>query len=117
MSDQVYQRENFGDGQVIFKLGDAANSAYLIQAGAVNIVVQDGDQEVVVKTLAAGEIFGEMALVDGQPRSAAAVAKGGTTCVLISNSDFAKRVAKADPFVRAMLKLLSGRLRHATHRS
>jgi len=37
--------------------------------------------------------------------------------VLISKSDFAKRLAKADPFVRAMLKVLSGRLRHATHRS
>jgi len=47
-----------------------------LQAGAVNIVVQDGDQEVVVNTLAAREIFGEMTLVDGQPRSAAAVAKG-----------------------------------------
>ena len=117
MPDQVYQRENFADGQVIFKTEIRRTAPTLIQAGAVNIVVKNGDQEVVVNTLAKGEIFGEMALVDDQLRSAAAVAKGGTTCVLISKPEFAKRLAKADPFVRAMLKLLSARLRQTTHHS
>lgn len=65
----------------------------------------------VVDTLVAGELLGEMALVDSQPRSATAVAKVVTTCIVITPTDFQHRLEKSDPFVRAMLKVLTRRLR------
>ena len=110
----ILNRQHYHKGDRIFRTGDGATSAYLIQAGSVDIIIGQGDNEMVVGTLVAGEIFGEMALLDDAPRSAAAVARESTTCVLITRTDFQKRVDKADPFIRAMLLLLTKRLRDTT---
>ena len=58
----------YAAGQTIFSEGDAAEVMYAVQEGEVEIVAGD----TVLNTLGADEIFGEMALVDKSPRSAAA---------------------------------------------
>ena len=65
-------------------------------------------------SLEAGQLVGEMALIDNQARSAAARAQTATTCVLVSKEEFKKRIEKADPLTRAILKMLVDRLRKAT---
>lgn len=112
MAGQIHNRQTFEEGRTIFSAGDAPHCAYLIQSGAVNIVVSDGESRTVVDTLAPGEVFGEMALVDDHPRAATAVAKSLATCVLISKTDFNQRVDQADSFTRSMLMLLTKRLRN-----
>lgn len=110
----ILHRQHYHKGDFIFRTGDGANAAFLIQAGSINIIVSQGATEQVISTLVAGEIFGEMALLDDAPRSATAIAKESTTCVLITRSDFQKRVDKSDPFIRALLMLFSKRLRATT---
>ena len=112
MAAQIYNRQTFEQGRTIFSAGDAPHCAYLIQTGAVNIVISDGEYRTVVDTLKPGEVFGEMALVDNHPRAATAVAKSLATCVLISKTDFDQRIDRADPFTRSMLMLLTKRLRN-----
>ncbi len=112
---RILHRQHYHKGDCIFRAGDGANAAFLIQAGSIDIIVHQGEAEQVVSTLVAGEIFGEMALLDDAPRSAAAIAKESTTCVLITRSDFQKRVDKSDPFIRALLMLFSKRLRASTN--
>ena len=53
----------------------------------------------------------EMALVDDEPRSATAIAKDPTTCVIVVRQEFGERLENSDPLTRAMLKLLVKRLR------
>lgn len=110
----ILNRQHYHKGDRIFRTGDGATSAFLIQAGSVDITIGQGDDETVVSTLGPGEIFGEMALLDEAPRSAAAVARESTTCVLITRTDFQKRVDKSDAFIRALLSLLTKRLRDTT---
>jgi len=110
----ILHRQHYQKGDCIFRTGDGANAAFLIQAGSIDIIIGQGDTKQVVSTLVAGEIFGEMALLEDAPRSAAAIAKESTTCVLITRSDFQKRVDKSDPFIRALLMLFSKRLRATT---
>ena len=105
---------SFDAGEVIFKKGDAPECAFLIQIGSVEIVLESAGRRTVVDTLEPGEFFGEMALVDKEPRSASAVAKGQTTCVKVLRPDFEERLENSDPLTRAMLKLLVKRLRKTT---
>lgn len=88
---EILRRESFATAQVIFKAGDAPRFAYLIQSGAVAISVQRDGKDVALGTLAAGELFGEMALIDAKPRSATATAAEPTTCVVMTALEFNKR--------------------------
>ena len=114
MAKMILARQTFKTGEYLFQTGDAPVSAYLIQSGTVDVVVNKDGEDVVVGTLEAGQLVGEMALIDNQPRSAAARAQGPTTCVLVSKEEFQKRIDKADPLTRAILKMLVDRLRKAT---
>ena len=111
---EILERQVFGPGDVIFRIGEPPRVAYLIQSGSVNIVVPADDKDKVVGTLQAGDMFGEMALVDSQPRSATAVAVTALTCIVITPIDFQRRLEKSDAFVRAMVRLLTKRLRKMT---
>ena len=114
LAKDVLERQSFSTGEIIFNKGEPPRAAYLIQAGSVNVVVGEGEDATVVGTLKAGDLLGEMALVDAQPRSATAEAKQPTVVVVITAIEFAKRLEKSDPFVRSMVRVLTQRLRNMT---
>lgn len=113
MSGEVLVRESFAVGQVIFNAGEPPRFAYIIQSGSVEISTLRDGKDVVLGVLGPGDLFGEMALVDALPRSATATAREATTCVVMRASEFQKRVESSDPIVRALLKMLTARLRKA----
>ena len=83
--------EHFAAGQVIFREGDPAGRMYVVAEGEIKILV--GSQ--VVEIAGPGSIFGEMALIDGSPRSATVIAK--TDCELAAideNRSEERRVGK-----------------------
>jgi CRP/FNR family cyclic AMP-dependent transcriptional regulator len=104
---ETLDRNTFDAGDVIFDKGESPACAFLIQSGSVDIVLNNGTQE-------PGEFFGEMALVDNEPRSASAIARSPTVCVRVLRHDFEERLEASDPLTRAMLKLLVKRLRKTT---
>jgi len=108
---QVVNRKMFPAGQQIFKSGDPAHQAYLIQIGEVEISRDSPSGKQVLAKLGQNAIFGEMALIDGKPRSASATALVDTTLIIINKGRFENLMETADPFLRGLLKVLAGRLR------
>ena len=74
--------EHFQQGQVIFREGDKSQEAYFILSGQVEITLNTSHGVQSLAKLGAGEIFGEMAVLNDAPRSATATAK--TDCVVVS---------------------------------
>jgi ABC-type multidrug transport system ATPase subunit/CRP-like cAMP-binding protein/ABC-type multidrug transport system permease subunit len=72
---QVELRE-FAAGETIIRQGDRGASMYIVIDGAVDIVRWQGGREKTIRRLGPGDLFGEMALVTGDPRSASVVAAG-----------------------------------------
>ena len=88
---QALEDRNYADGQSILTEGDPGDSMYFIVHGCVRIEKQTGAGAGAHKTLAlleAGDYFGEMALLDQKPRSAAAVALGATRILRLSKAAF-----------------------------
>ena len=114
MGKEVLERQVLGTGGVLFSAGEPPRFAYLIQPGAVDIVLQKAGVDQVVGAVKAGELIGETALVDSQPRSATAVAREPTPCIVITPTDFKCGLRRSYSFVRAMVKILTQRLRKTT---
>ena len=105
----------FRRGEVIFHEGDPGDALFIIVAGEVKIALpsEEGD-EAILATLGPGDVFGELALLDGAPRSATASALVGTEVVMLPRDRFRELVA-TEPAVRdTLLAALAGELRRLT---
>ena len=105
--------ESYAAGQVIFQEGDRGECMYCVKAGLVEVVA--GGR--VLETLEAGHVFGEMALVDDQPRSAMVRAKTDCQVVPIDEKHFFFLVQQTPKFALQLMKVLTERLRRTTHRN
>ena len=93
----------------IFNDGDVGDSMYFIVKGDIKIL--KGDLELV--TLKKGDYFGEMALLDGESRSADAIASTDSILLRLDANDFDKIMYSNDKIVKGILSMLSQRLRKA----
>lgn len=102
----------YRDSQLIFQRGDAGNSMMLVLRGQVkiNIISEDG-KELVFSIIPPGECFGEIALLDGQPRSADAIAMGECGLFVLARSDFIAFLERYPPVAIRLLAVLCGRVR------
>jgi hypothetical protein len=102
--------ENFRtykQGDVIFREGELGSEMYIVRKG--NVELRVGER--VLDTLEEDELFGEMALVDGQPRSATAVAATECELVPIDQRRFLFLVQQTPLFALQLMSLLAFRLR------
>jgi class 3 adenylate cyclase/CRP-like cAMP-binding protein len=105
----------FHQGEAIFRQGDPGTTIYMVAQGAVRIVESGGDgAEVPLEGVAPGEVFGEVGLLDGGPRTADAVADGSTVAFEFGREAFL-RLLQAEPTVAGrMLSVLNDRLARAS---
>ena len=110
----LLQKQTLRKGDVLFRNGEEGHSLYMITAGKIKIVRQsrDGD-EMILAVLSTGDFCGEMALLDGLPRSADAIAVEETHLYGLNRKDFLSYVMNNETAVRAILSALSKRLRKA----
>lgn len=110
--NRILKRKSFGKGETMFRAGDPGNFAYFIETGDVDIVLPDGSGgELLIARLGPGEVLGEMALIDGQPRCASAVAADKVVVALITTTDLQKLMDQSAPGLVGILKTLIARLR------
>lgn len=108
---KIVDRKVYYAGQTVFKMGEIGDRAYLVQEGLIEIVRNSPEGEKVLGTIGPGGIFGEMALIDAQPRMATARAQEQTTVIIIGQQQFTDKLARADPFIKALLNIFVRNIR------
>ena len=111
---ELTRERTYPKGSVILFQGDPGDSLYVLRQGRSKVVLigEDG-REVILGVLEPGAHFGELALIDDQPRSAHVIAMEDSQLLILRREDFRRRV-EANPSVAwALLTELSRRLRRA----
>jgi CRP/FNR family cyclic AMP-dependent transcriptional regulator len=109
------KRRYFAADQSVFYQGDPGSAVYIIVSGRVRIYVHGEEgQEVSVVIYGPGDLFGEMALLDRQPRSATAVAMEDTVLLALSDDDFYRHLRQSHQLALNLMLTLSTRLRDTT---
>src|SRR5579863_6790783 len=107
------KRRTFRSGEVIFHRDDPGQVLYVIKEGKVKICLISPDgQEISLAVLGKGDCFGELALLDGLPRSADAIALEKVECYTLQRSDFHNAIMKNPKIAIQVLEALTKRLRN-----
>jgi CRP-like cAMP-binding protein len=104
-------------GTPIFFQGDAAEAAYLVCSGWITILLTSADgRELVINEMRAGDCFGELALLTGQPRSTGAVARLESLLLVLPRSAFLAIVDSEPRLARRLLDTTAQRLSISSER-
>ncbi|HVM85697.1 MAG TPA: EAL domain-containing protein [Candidatus Binatia bacterium] len=103
MSEGIFRRV-FPAGATIFHEGDLGDYAYIVERGQIEISVGSGDMKEVLAVLEPGELFGELAALDGYARSANAVALTESELILIGQDQIRHRINSGDEIVALLLR-------------
>jgi len=106
----------FRRGEVIFHAGDPGDSLFIVATGSVKITVtaEDGAEPAILTTLGPGGFFGELALLDGAPRSATAAAVDAVETLVLRRDAFDRLVDNEVALRRALLAALAREIRRLT---
>lgn len=112
------QPAEFRRNEVIFLKNDPGDSLYVICSGRVKISVPNPDgKDLIINIYGAGDVFGEMSLFDGLPRSAAATALEQVEALRLSRQSFEEVLASVHGLALSIIRLLSRRLRYSTEQT
>jgi CRP/FNR family cyclic AMP-dependent transcriptional regulator len=104
------QEVEFPAGRVIARQGEVGTGFFVVVDGSVR-VIRDGE---LLATLGPGEFFGELSILDGQPRIAQVVAGEPTRCLALASWDFERVLVENPRVTLGILRGLAGRLRAVT---
>ena len=105
--------QTFSSGEYIFREGESAVYGYIVKSGVVEIVKHGSGGDQVLAELEPPTIFGEMALIDGNPRSAGARAKGDTIVTEVTAENFVNYLRQNPEAAIRIMKTISENLRAA----
>ena len=108
---KVYQ-----NGEVIIKQGSSGDCLYVIQKGKVDVIKENGDQEVKLTELGSSEFFGEMGLFERDVRSCTVRAQGEAVVLTIDKKNFYQTIQKDPSLAFRLLEMMSHRLRQTNQK-
>ena len=115
--DRVAREAEYVTGEVIVREGEPGDELYLLVEGTVEVRRQTGEGEVRLDTLGAGAYFGEMAVLDGSPRSATVVATSDVRALVLDGVRLRELVLEMPELAFDLLRVLAERVRRAERRA
>lgn len=112
MSKMVFSKR-FAAGEEVFRAGDLARNAYIIEKGCVEVSTESDGKKIIIAELGKGELFGEMSMIDDAPRSATITAIEETEVVVMQRSRFQRPIMAADPLMNMLMRVMVNRFRAA----
>jgi EAL domain-containing protein (putative c-di-GMP-specific phosphodiesterase class I) len=109
-----FDREQFQSQELVFQWGDVGESAYVIEEGCVEVLAGPRQAQRRIAMLTQGAMFGEVALLDRQPRTATVRTLVPTRLVRIDRSHVEELLLRSDPVIQYLMRLLLVRFR-STH--
>ncbi len=110
MEQGILGRE-YADNEAICRQGEPGDRMFIIQAGRVQVVHERPDAEVVVAELKSGDLFGEMAIFEKEPRSATVRSIGISRVLTLDKRTFLRRVHEDPSLAFKLLERMSQRIR------
>ncbi len=113
---RLTSRRRFPKDAVIFFENEEGDFFFMIVEGRIKVtILGDDGREVILSMLMPGDFFGEMALLDNEPRSATAIAVEESELLSLHRTDFQSVLTDNRSIMGALMKVLTGRLRRANH--
>jgi CRP-like cAMP-binding protein len=111
----LLRSRRYAKGEVIFHQGDVGTALYILRKGQVHIRLSSDDgKEVILALLDRGDVFGELALLDDEPRSTDAVAREEVDLLSLQREDFRKFLDARPQVAMRLLSALSRLVRRVT---
>src|SRR5437773_7820218 len=105
----------FRRGETVFHLGDPGDALFVVMSGSIKITLPaDTGDEAILATLRPGDFFGELALLDGEPRSATATAVEPTETMSLPRDLFRELLDRHPSLRDAVFAAVAGQLRRLT---
>ena len=109
-------RRRYPKDTVVFFENEEGDFFFTIVQGRIKVtILGDDGREIILSVLGPGDFFGEMALLDNEPRSATAIAVEDSELLSLHRTDFQAVIADNRAITGALIKVLTGRLRRANH--
>jgi CRP/FNR family cyclic AMP-dependent transcriptional regulator len=110
----VTREKSYPKGSVILFEDDPGEALFIVRDGRVKVVlVGDDGREVILGVLGVGDHFGELSLIDDQPRSAHVIAMEDASLLVLRREDFRRRVEETPAVAWSLMQAMSRRLRNA----
>jgi len=110
----VASEKTYPKNAVVLTEGEAGDSLYMIQSGKVKVFIGDEEgREIILKILGPGSFFGEMSMIDKQPRSASVTTLETSTFLVLQHAAFEKCVEQAPTIGNMVMQILAQRVREA----
>ena len=99
---------------VVLTEGEMGDALFMIQSGKVKVFIGDQDgREMILKILGPGDFFGEMSMIDKQPRSASVTTLESSTFLVMSHAAFEKCIEQVPRIATVVMRILAQRVREA----
>ena len=104
--------KTFGDGEVIVQEGDTGKEMYIISSGSAKVTKRsETGKDVHLRDLERGSFFGEMSILEGEPRSATVTAVGETKVLVLAVGSFMLKIRRDPSFAFSVMQKMSKRIR------